>query len=73
MRGKQAVPLVRVAANRADQICFAVDAGATFAGALRSAELLSPAFVCRELRRRYHECGLTMLPGGTPASLCVCR
>ena len=28
MRGKQAAPLVRVAANRADQICFALDAGA---------------------------------------------
>ena len=28
MRGKQAVPLVRVAANQAYQICFALDAGA---------------------------------------------
>src|SRR6201989_2413235 len=28
MRGKPAVPLVRVAANRADQICFAPDDGA---------------------------------------------
>jgi 2-keto-3-deoxy-L-rhamnonate aldolase RhmA len=28
MRGKKAAPLVRVAANRADQICFALDAGA---------------------------------------------
>src|SRR6516164_3425927 len=28
MRGKQAAPLVRVAANQADQICFALDAGA---------------------------------------------
>jgi 2-keto-3-deoxy-L-rhamnonate aldolase RhmA len=30
MRGKQAAPLVRVAANQADQICFALDAGAQF-------------------------------------------
>src|SRR5258708_27602163 len=28
MRGKQAAPLVRVAANQAYQICFALDAGA---------------------------------------------
>src|SRR5262245_52695764 len=28
MRGKQAAPLVRVAANQANQICFALDAGA---------------------------------------------
>ena len=28
MRGKKAAPLVRVAANQADQICFALDAGA---------------------------------------------
>src|SRR5262245_8101646 len=28
MRGKQAAPLVRVAGNHADQICFALDAGA---------------------------------------------
>src|SRR6201994_2988928 len=28
MRGKQAAPLVRVAANQAHQICFALDAGA---------------------------------------------
>src|SRR5271155_4439690 len=28
MRGKQAAPLVRVAANEAYQICFALDAGA---------------------------------------------
>src|SRR3984885_11459649 len=28
MRGKQAAPVVRVAANEADQICFALDAGA---------------------------------------------
>src|SRR6202051_1214720 len=28
MRGKQTAPLVRVAANQADQICFALDAGA---------------------------------------------
>src|SRR5271163_3775971 len=28
MRGKQAAPMVRVAANHADQICFALDAGA---------------------------------------------
>jgi 2-keto-3-deoxy-L-rhamnonate aldolase RhmA len=27
MRGKQAAPLVRVAGNHADQICFALDAG----------------------------------------------
>ena len=28
MRGKQTAPLVRVAANEAYQICFALDAGA---------------------------------------------
>ena len=28
MRGKKAAPFVRVAANQADQICFALDAGA---------------------------------------------
>ena len=28
MRGKKAAPLVRVSANQADQICFALDAGA---------------------------------------------
>ena len=28
MRGKQAAPMVRVSANQADQICFALDAGA---------------------------------------------
>ena len=28
MRGKQAAPVVRVAANEAYQICFALDAGA---------------------------------------------
>src|SRR3981081_906335 len=28
MRGRQAAPLVRVAANQAYQICFALDAGA---------------------------------------------
>src|SRR3974390_2486773 len=28
MRGKQAAPLVRAPANQADQICFALDAGA---------------------------------------------
>jgi 2-keto-3-deoxy-L-rhamnonate aldolase RhmA len=28
MRGKQAAPLVRVAGHHADQICFALDAGA---------------------------------------------
>src|SRR6202047_4375896 len=28
MRGKKAAPLVRVAANQPDQICFALDAGA---------------------------------------------
>src|ERR1700747_1717569 len=28
MRGKQAAPMVRVAANQAYQICFALDAGA---------------------------------------------
>jgi len=28
MRGRKAAPLVRVAANQADQICFALDAGA---------------------------------------------
>ena len=28
MRGKKAAPIVRVAANQADQICFALDAGA---------------------------------------------
>jgi 4-hydroxy-2-oxoheptanedioate aldolase len=28
MRGKKAAPVVRVAANQADQICFALDAGA---------------------------------------------
>ena len=28
MRGKQAAPLLRVAGNHADQICFALDAGA---------------------------------------------
>ncbi len=28
MRGKKTAPLVRVAANRADEICFALDAGA---------------------------------------------
>src|SRR3954470_5855202 len=35
MRGKQAAPLVRVAANQACQICFALDAGARGSPAAR--------------------------------------
>src|SRR6201995_5070532 len=40
MRGKQAAPLVRVAGNHADQICFALDAGAR--------GILAPMLIPRE-------------------------